>query len=389
MTHAIPIKIVIRKAIYEQERRIAVFFPKHPLLIERIKKVPQSRWSWKHLCWHFPYSPALWTIFKSQFYDYNFAIESSASALVIPYSDMVLPPMRSINQSHSPTVPPPLPPQLEDALRALEEQLRIRRYSFRTIKSYKNAFKAFLMYFTDFEPNKLTDIHFRKFLLMMIKEHKISESYQNTIINAIKFYYESVLNQERFFIQNIRPRIPTHLPNVLSEEEVVRLINCIENVKHKAIIMLIYSSGMRLGEVVNLRIADIRLDDKTIFIKDAKGKKDRYTILSDNIIAYLKKYTDIYEPKYWLFEGLTGGQYSERSVQAIFQKAVKESNVNPYATVHTLRHSFATHLLEHGTDLRQIQQLLGHNSIKTTEIYTHITDVLKNKLRSPLDNLNF
>ena len=182
-------------------------------------------------------------------------------------------------------------------------------------------------------------------------------------------------------------RVPIKLPDVLREQEIEKLVHSIDNMKHKAIIMLIYSAGLRLGELVNLRKADVLEDEKAIFVKAGKGKKDRITVLSDNILAYLKKYFDIYEPDYWLFEGQPDGQYSVRSVQAVFQKAVKDSKVNPYATVHTLRHSFATHLLERGTDLRQIQQLLGHNSISTTEIYTHITDVLKNKLRSPLDNL--
>ena len=256
------------------------------------------------------------------------------------------------------------------------------RYSFRTVKCYKNAFRLFLLHFKDNDPQTLVDSHFRQYMLMMIKEHKISESYQNTIINAIKFYYETVLGRERFFINNIRPIQPSKLPDVLSEADIKKLIQSIDNIKHRAIIMLIYSAGLRLGEVVNLRKDDIFETDKTIFIRAGKGKKDRITILSDNILAYLKKYFDFYESKYWLFEGQSGGQYSVRSVQAIFQKAVQDSKVNPYATVHTLRHSFATHLLERGTDLRHIQQLLGHSSIKTTEIYTHITDVLKNKLSS-------
>jgi integrase/recombinase XerD len=216
----------------------------------------------------------------------------------------------------------------------------------------------------------------------------ISTFIQNTIINAIKYYYENVVGRERFMIWNLRPRRQRQLPDVLSEEEVTRLLKIPENKKHRTILMLIYSAGLRLNELVNMRVADLHFHSKSIHIKGGKGKKDRISILSEKVIKILESYIKEYKVRYWLFEGQTGGQYSPRSVQVILRDAVMASGVNPYATVHTLRHSFATHLLERGTDLRTIQHLLGHESIKTTEIYTHITDTLRSKIRSPLDNLD-
>ena len=211
----------------------------------------------------------------------------------------------------------------------------------------------------------------------------------------MKFYYEKVLAQERTFY-DLRPRKSQKLPGVFSEEEVASLFSVIQNLKHKTILMLIYSGGLRIGESIRLRKEDIHFDRKSIFIKGGKGKKDRYTILSDKMIVLLRNYLTAYKPDYWLFEGQSGGQYSTRSIQKVFRRAVAKSSVNPYSTVHTLRHSFATHLLERGTDLRYIQELLGHSSSETTEIYTHnlsrfhigITQRGRQKLCSPLDFLD-
>ena len=211
-----------------------------------------------------------------------------------------------------------------------------------------------------------------RFLLQSIENRHWSESAQNQAVNAVKFYFEKVLGQERTFYE-LRPKRSKKLPGVFSEEEIVALFRVIENLKHRTILMLIYSSGLRIGESIKLRKADINLERMSIFIKAGKGKKDRYSILSDKIILLLKQYLEFYKPDYWLFEGQDGGQYSTRSIQKIFRRAVAKSGVNPYSTVHTLRHSFATHLLERGMDLRYIQSLLGHSSSETTEIYTHIT----------------
>ncbi len=206
---------------------------------------------------------------------------------------------------------------------------------------------------------------------------------------SIKFYYEKVLGKpiEKYYMP--RPRKKRKLPEVLSEEEVIKILKQINNLKHKCIIHLIYSAGLRLTEAVHLKIADIQSDRKQIFIRSAKGNKDRYVILSEFILNLLRKYYKEYHPKEWLFEGQHGEQHSKRNIQRILKSAVQQAGIRKKATIHTLRHSFATHLLEHGTDLRYIQELLGHKSSRTTEIDTRVTHTARNKIVSPLDNLNF
>jgi len=167
------------------------------------------------------------------------------------------------------------------------------------------------------------------------------------------------------------------------------IVNCIKNLKHKAIILTIYSAGLRISEVINLKIADIDSSRMAIIIKGAKGKKDRNSLLSEKLLVILRDYFKLYKPKMWLFEGQTGEQYAASSIQHIFRRACDDAKIIKKASVHTLRHSFATHLLEHGTDLRYIQELLGHSSSKTTEIYTHITHKGMEKVKSPLDNFEF
>jgi integrase/recombinase XerD len=287
-------------------------------------------------------------------------------------------------------VPPTKIPQAryEIAIVAFEQALTLKRYSFRTIKTYKNLLRQLFIYYDDIKPSLITRSQIDSYVAKCIKENNISESYQNSLLSAIKFFYVNVVNQESKVEKLFRPKLPQKLPQVLTELEVTRFLKSIENLKHQCIMMLVYSAGLRLGEVTQLKINDLQLDEKRIFIHNAKGKKDRCTILSPKVIKLLEKYQAEYKPVEWLFEGQTGGKYSERSVQAIFEDARRKSNINPVATTHTLRHSFATHLLEKGVDLRYIQELLGHASSKTTEIYTHITKKGFQNIKSPLDDLD-
>lgn len=222
----------------------------------------------------------------------------------------------------------------------------------------------------------------------LLATKKVASSTQNQAINAIKFYYEKVRMGERKVYALERPLKETKLPKVLSEDEVIAILKALGNLKHKTMIWLIYAAGLRRSELVGLKIKDIDSKRMVINIKGAKGKKDRITMLSDRILNLLRKYFAEYRPKVWLFEGAPGQPYSASSLQKVFMAALRKSGVRKEATLHTLRHSFATHLLETGTDLRYIQALLGHNSSKTTEIYTHVTTRGMEKIKSPLDNLD-
>ncbi len=222
----------------------------------------------------------------------------------------------------------------------------------------------------------------------LVTERKVSTCYQNQSINAIKFYYERILGGQRKAYYIDRPRREKTLPTVLSEEEIIQILLSVENIKHKAILMTIYSAGLRISEAIHLKIKDIDSKRMQIRVEQGKGKKDRYTLLSVKTLKILRKYFSEYKPKIWLFEGQGGKQYATRSIQNILKMATARTDIKKHVTVHTLRHSFATHLLENGTDLRYIQNLLGHESSRTTEIYTHITTKGFDQIKSPLDKLN-
>lgn len=274
------------------------------------------------------------------------------------------------------------------AMQEFIKTLTLKDYSPRTIRTYRHMFNEFLTYYQDLDPEKISEEQIRDFLLYLIKERDISISYQNQSINAIKFYYEQVLERpvRSYYIQ--RPKKGRQLPNVLSEEEVVAILKCTDNLKHRAMLWLIYSSGLRLGELINLKIQDVDSNRMLLIVRQGKGKKDRVSLLSEKVLKLLRDYFRQYHPREWLFEGQFGGQYSPTSLQKVFRQAKEKAGIKKHATVHTLRHSFATHLLERGTDLRYIQALLGHQNPKTTEIYTHITKRGLDKIKSPLDNLD-
>lgn len=211
----------------------------------------------------------------------------------------------------------------------------------------------------------------------------------NIAINALKFYYGEMLKRN-FVFEIRRPKKDRKLPVVLSREEVFRLLSSVANVKHRAILMLTYSAGLRVSEVVKLSIEDIDTQRQLIHIKGAKGRKDRCTILSEVALESLKEYWSEYKPEKWLFSGAEDGRHiSTRTVQAIFEQAKEKASVRKDVTIHSLRHSFATHLLEGGTDLRYIQELLGHKKSKTKEIYTHVSNKALGKIISPLDTMDF
>jgi integrase/recombinase XerD len=504
--------IQIRKAQFEEQLRIAVFTPKQDDLTEKIRQVPNCRWSAFHLCWHFPYDTAHWGLFKSLFQDETLNIQNKEEPLQFFAYEMLEhpilevkmsetwayssemesnnhPPLSSVKASenidqksfvkqikkdnpekilvtkadfwegklrvdvpyrpdwasfmkslpgrywhtdkkcwsvpHSPLIINKLkntfgvllyidatvqndkitnnakltscksrkpssdtPPQYHDEVMKLIEKMTLKRMSNHTIKTYKNGFTQFLYYYNDIHPKDITKEQIIAYMMYRIKEDNISATIQNNFINAIKCYYEFVLGRDHIYYDLQRPKKPFSLPNVLSQNEFIDMMKVVENVKHRCILLALYSGGLRLSEVINLRKADIKLNDNCIFVKGGKGKKDRYTLLSQTFIDELAIYQQEYNTAYWLFEGDTGGQYAPRSIQYVLRNAVEKSGVNPFATVHTLRHSFATHLVLAGHDILSVQKLLGHESPITTEIYVHLTGEQVRRIQSPLDKLN-
>ena len=269
------------------------------------------------------------------------------------------------------------------------ELLEQKRYSPSTVKTYRAYFSDFMEYHKGRNIDRLKVADINKYILYLVNEKKISVSQQNMRINAIKFYYEQVRGGKRQYYGGItRAKEYKSLPEVLSRNEVRRILSCLANRKHRCMISLIYSAGLRRSELLNLTPQDIMSERMLIRIM-GKGKKCRYSLLSEKVLCELREYFKEYRPKKWLFEGDTPGEkYSASALVKVLKEAADRAGIRHRVHVHILRHSFATHLLEQGTDLRTIQELLGHNDIKTTSIYLHVTNMHKSSIPNPLDSLD-
>jgi site-specific recombinase XerD len=251
------------------------------------------------------------------------------------------------------------PPQAE-ALAAMQRKLEVARYSANTIGTYLNATKHFFLHFPQKQPKDISTADIEAYQHELASTRKVSNSYLNQVVNAVRYYYKDVLG-DAYRVKFIeRPRGERKLPKVLSEQEVAAILRAPTNLKHRCILMLIYSAGLRLGELIALERTDIIPERKQVLIRGGKGGKDRVSLLSDKLLLLLDEYLRTYEPHRYLFEGPNGAKYSDTSVQQVFKQAKNKAGITAPATVHTLRHSFATHL-------RYIQALLGHASSKTTE----------------------
>lgn len=275
----------------------------------------------------------------------------------------------------------------QPAFLQLQETLQLKGYSPSTLKTYSLEFAQLLYLLKDFPVTAITFDKLRSYILYCIRYLRLSENQLHSRINAIKFYFEQVLKREKFMMDLPRPKKPLQLPKVLNTTEISALIDTCTNLKHKLILKLCYGMGLRVSEVINLRITDIDSKRMQVLIAAAKGKKDRYVNLPHSVLEELRTYYKTYKPLEYLFEGQYGGKYSIRSAQAVFKSAMRKARIKKPVGIHALRHSYATHLLENGTDISFIQNLLGHNNIKTTLIYTHVGKKELARVRSPLDDL--
>ena len=263
-------------------------------------------------------------------------------------------------------------------------KLELKRYANSTVRTYVSFFEMFINHCKDKELNTIDESDIRAFLQKLIQRN-VSNSYLNQAINAIKFYYEVVLGMPNRFYEIERPRKESKLPTVISKEEILSIIENTNNIKHRCIVKLLYGSGLRRSELLNLKLVDVDSKRMLIRIENSKGNKDRHTLLSQTALEDLRIYYTDWKPLTYLFEGRKGRKYSGESVLKIVKNAALKSKIRQSVTPHVLRHSFATHLLESGVDLRQIQVLLGHGSSKTTEIYTHVATNTFKTIKNPLD----
>ncbi|RQP08245.1 MAG: integrase, partial [Chryseobacterium sp.] len=267
------------------------------------------------------------------------------------------------------------------------ELLKLKAYSQNTIRTYSCEFIQLLKVLKQHPVEDLSGEKLRSYFLYCTDQLKLSENLMHSRINAVKFYFEQVLGREKMFIDIPRPKKPSLLPKAISRRDVKKMLDLVENPKHRLLLKMCYGMGLRVSELVNLKISDIDSGNMLVLVRRGKGKKDRYVGLPETLLPELRDYYKEYRPAVYLFEGQSGGQYAVRSAQLVFKAAMTKANINKKVGIHGLRHSYATHLIEQGTDIRFVQDLLGHNNIKTTMIYTAVTDHAKRNIKSPLDSL--
>ena len=339
--------------LHKNTPRIAVYFEKNADFIARIKTFTDARWSATKMYWHIPDT------------------EVNRIHFNVALAHTLLPNKEGI----------------ENILK-FKQHLLSKRYSLNTINTYCDALKSFFTYFNTKSIHQITNEDVVLYNNDYILKNNLSSSYQNQIVNAIKLFFK-IIEEKSIEVEKIhRPKREKKLPNVLSKEEVKLILEAHSNVKHKMMLSLIYSCGLRCGELLTLQPTHIDSKRNLVLLKNSKGKKDRIVPLSPKILEMLRAYYKTFKPKMYLFEGQVAGKpYEARSLQLILKQALHKAAISKPVTLHWLRHSYATHLLESGTDLRYIQELLGHNSSKTTEIYTHVSTKNIQQIKSPFDDL--
>jgi len=364
-------KISLQNEMHKGNNIVAFRFEYNKDLIKQIKKINKIRWSQSKKFWYLKTGDFDWPVVM---HSLNKVATLDFSGLVNKNDDIVRQ-KKKVSQI-----------QVEIPI-AYINTLEQRRYSDNTKSIYIKYFRDFVRYFSSRNLEEIKVQEINEYILWLIKKKNISSSQQNQHINAIKFYYEKVLGREKMYVDIKRPLKKKQMPNVLSAAEIKKMIDVTGNIKHKCIISLLYSAGLRRSELINLKVSDILSGQMLIKINQSKGNKDRYVGLSNYMLQLLREYYKIYKPKDYLIEGKNDEKYSAESVLKVVKMAAKKAGINRNVTPHMLRHSFATHHLESGTDLRYIQEFLGHNSSKTTEIYTHVAKTDFSKFKNPLDSM--
>jgi site-specific recombinase XerD len=381
------IEIELRLLEHKEQEWIGIFLQKDNNVNDLLKQ-HSAKWSRTHRCWYLPLTrmdyEALANTLKgvahinSSFLKEKLQLRKTNKDSSLNESKTVVKNVIKLN-AHN-----------REALQAYIEQLQLKAYSASTIKTYKNEFLQLLQLLKNKNVNDLTANDIKRYMVYAMQQQGISENTAHSRLNALKFYFEQVLKREKFFWDIPRPKKPLLLPKLLNEKELGKLFNSLTNKKHKAMLFTAYSAGLRVSEIVNLRIKDIDSSRMQIFIRQSKGKKDRYVNLSPVLLDILRNYISHYKPrpKVYLFESeQTGLAYPIRTAQQIFMNAKGKAGILKDVGIHSLRHSFATHLLDKGTDIRFIKDLLGHFDIRTTERYLHVSKRQLVNVISPLDEL--
>ena len=370
--------IFLDTVVHQQKQIVLLKFAYDTELILRVKKITGAFWSQSLQAWAVPYVP-----------DIILTLTSYFNKHVHINSDLLSSKLDQIQHSNFSIKNNQLNDNTQQKIMKFEQWLQSKRYAENTIKTYIEVLRTFLRFFNTKSVLEITNDDLINFNTNYILKNNYSASYQNQAVNAIKLFFATIENKKIEIDLIHRPRRIKLLPNVLSKEEVEKILSRTQNIKHKSMLFLIYSCGLRRSELLNLKLNDVDSKRGLLIIRQAKGYKDRVAPLSSKVVDLLRVYYKNYKPKVYLFEGQKGAcKYSDRSLEEVLKKSIKLAGISKPVTLHWLRHSYATHLLERGTDLRYIQEILGHKSSKTTEIYTHVSTKQLQKITSPIDDLN-
>lgn len=376
--------IISKKAQHRQQEVLCLQFERNEALNRLIRPLKGLRWS-KTLCsWYLPSRPGLMEELNRLLE--NKAVLVGAESGIRPQGKIEAEPEGHKGEALKKAEL--LDEEKQEQVRRFVAWMRSKRYSDSTIKTYTEALRCFLLFFAGRRVEEIENADLIHFNNVYILNQGLSASFQNQVVNAVKLFYRTVEGRKLDPELVHRPKRARVLPNVLSKEEVKAILEAPYNLKHKAMLCLIYSCGLRCGELLRLKLSEVDSKRGLLLIKQSKGRKDRVVPLSLRILDLLRDYYKAYRPKTWLFEGqIKGAPYDERSLQNVLKQAVQKAGIVKAVSLHWLRHSYATHLLEAGTDLRYIQELLGHSRSSTTEIYTHVSRKQLLSIRSPFDSL--
>lgn len=380
--------IRMQQAIHRGTTVWLLHFPYLPTLVEAIRSMGPARWSRSRGCWYLPCTAEL----PEQLRALPGVTVEMIQPATLPHAPQVPPANATAAQKAGarPTTLSGFPaPQAEADLRRWTGYLEGRQYAPKTITAYAQVLRQFFRWLKDRPHKEIRKEDVDCFLQYLVQERCASRSYQNQAINAIKSFYRHTFSIHLSADMLERPRREHKLPHYLTREDVTLIFRTLRNLKHRAMISLVYACGLRLGEVLRIRLCDIDPAQRLLMVRQSKGNKDRTVPLPESILQLLNDYATAYRPQTYLFEGQhKGSPYSERAIQLLFKAAVRKSGIRRQAaSLHWLRHSYATHLLEMGTNLRDLQTLLGHKNIKTTEGYTHISSTNFRHIVSPFDVL--
>ena len=370
----------------EDLRLMEIYTPKIVSIQEKLKRFSAIRYSKTKDCYLLPATPLVYESIQLQMEPIEVLIINQLPMDYLHKKNM--PNKKQIDLSRTKqSIFDQVPEKGRDYLSKMMDMILAMNYSRSTLQNYSNAFIRFLRHFEYEDPESISNSEIIKYLGSLM-ERGLSSASGHCMVNSLQFYFHQVLGKKHYEINLPRPKKEKRLPSVLTMDECLKIFQVVDNPKHKLLLLIGYGAGLRVSEIVNLQWKDILFSEYKIHIKNAKGNKDRMVMLPYSIIQSLEIYRQVYNGKHYIFEGIYAGEpCSTSTVQNVMREALKKSGLEKKASVHTLRHSFATHLLESGTDIRYIQKFLGHSSIKTTTIYTHLTKSAVDKIQSPLDRM--